>query len=145
MKLSQFVLIAALGASALFSSASFAKPDHNLSRFLQSERAAKKLDLSQAQQDQIAALQTLSKAELAPFKEAMKDNRTAVKAIVQAEQFDEAAFRSAMQGNQSEQLEIAVIRARYNNQVWNVLSTEQQEKLSKMVKRKHKKMKKQQG
>ena len=79
-----------------------------------------------------------------PLKEAMKGNRTAIKSIVQAEQFDEGAFRSAMQGNQSEMLEIAVIKARYNNQLWNVLTTEQQEKLSKMAKRKHKKMKKQQ-
>ena len=144
MKLSQLVLIAGLGTAALFSSASFAKPDHNLYRFLQSERAAAKLELTSSQQEQIAAIHTLSKAELDPLKEAMKGNRTAIKSIVQAEQFDEGAFRSAMQGNQSEMLEIAVIKARYNNQLWNVLTTEQQEKLSKMAKRKHKKMKKQQ-
>ncbi|ATC95818.1 Spy/CpxP family protein refolding chaperone [Pseudoalteromonas tunicata] len=139
MKLSQLVMIAGLSAATLFSTASMAKPDHDMFRFLQSEKAAKRLELTDSQQAQIAAIATLSKADLSPFKDVMKSNKDQTKAIVHAAQFDEAAFRSVMQGNQAEMLEMAVIHARYNNQVWNVLTPEQQEKLGKMRKHMQKK------
>lgn len=142
MKLSQIFLIAGLSAATLFSTASIAKPDADMFRFLQSEKAAKRLALTPNQQAQIAAIATLSNADLSPFKEALKSKKGELKAIVHAAQFDEAAFRSLMQGNQTEMLEMAVIRARYTNQVWSVLTPEQQEKLDKMRKHKHKKMKK---
>ena len=134
-------------AVAVFSSTAVLAKGHksgvNIYRMLLSERAAEKLDLTATQQAKIKSIAESEKAVIELFKNTKSTKRNEVKAMVQAEVFDELAFRQAFLAGQNERLELAVLKAKNENAVWNTLTLEQQEKNeSKMKKRKAKMAKK---
>lgn len=141
MKFKMLVSAAVLSIAALSSSVVMAKPhkeSFNMYRMLLSERGISRLDLTKVQQDKIKSIADAEKAALKAFKERNPNTRADVKALVHAEVFDEVAFRQMLAKQQSERTELAVMKAKNKNAVWNTLTTEQQEKLKKVMKRKNK-------
>lgn len=83
---------------------------------LLSKKMSKKLDLSDEQTQQIKQIKSESRQELVSLKEANSDFRTAMKAIIQADSFDEQALINLFQSNQAnlQAKRLIQMEARYN-------------------------------
>lgn len=141
MKFKMLVTAAVLSIVAFTSSVASAKSTKegfNMYRILLSERGISRLDLTKVQQEKIKNIADAEKAALKVFKERNAGARGDVKALIHAETFDEVAFRQLLAKQQSDRTELAVMKAKNKNAVWNTLTAEQQEKLTKVMKRKHK-------
>lgn len=140
----KLLISSAVIAVAVFSSTAVLAKGHksgvNMYRMLLSERAAEKLDLTSVQQAKIKEIAESEKAAIELFKKTKPNKRDEVKAIVHAETFDEVAFRQAFVAGQNDRLELAVLKAKNKNAVWNTLTAEQQEKLEQMIKKRKAKM-----
>ncbi len=106
------------------------------------KRMIKALELSEQQQVQIKAIRNQAKAQRKILHDSIKQFRTEAKVLVQAETFDEQAF-VALQGAYQPSFEQAgLAKAKTKHAIFNVLTTEQQNKWSTiMAKRQEKRNK----
>lgn len=101
------------------------------------KRMAKMLELSEQQQAQIKTIKEQAKDQNEILRDSMKKFRESEKALIQAEEFDEQAFLALQLVNQQIFSDMALNRAKTKHALFNVLTTEQQEKWqNKMKKRK---------
>lgn len=132
MKLKTILLSAGLVAASLTTSVVMAKPHHgefNLYRFLLSEKAQNKLSLSDEQVAKIEAIAKAEKSGLESLKESHKAARSKFKAIMEAPEFDELAFKAAFEAGQENRYQAALIKAKSKHQVMHTLEPEQQQQL----------------
>lgn len=92
-------------------------------------RALKGLDLTDAQKEQIKTLTEQHRASM-PKHDEMKSDMTELKALVQAESFDEAAVRALFESKQKDRLDHEVARAKLQFEINKVLTVEQKAKLA---------------
>ncbi|MCA1930244.1 Spy/CpxP family protein refolding chaperone [Rheinheimera sp.] len=92
-------------------------------------KALKGLDLSEAQKEQIKALMEQHRATM-PKPDQVKPEMEQLKALVQAESFDEAAVRALLESKQKDKLDQDVARAKLQFEINKVLTTEQKAKLA---------------
>ena len=101
------------------------------------KRMTKVLSLSEEQQTQIKALKTQAKEQHELQRESVKKFKDEEKLLLQAETFDEQAYIALHASYQDTFTQMALTRAKTKHAIFNVLTTEQQEKwLTKMDKRK---------
>jgi protein CpxP len=142
-----------LGLALSFGGVAMAQGDHSSERhFDQSserghggkghhmmKRMFSKLDLSEEQQTAVKALREQMKADMQALRAARSEEgersefRDQMKSIVQAEAFEEDAFRAMLADKQAKKTEAAVIKAKMKNGVWNTLNAEQQAKMTEMM------------
>ena len=152
-KLSKLVLICGLATATLGATAVVAKGGmerhhgDRQARFLLSDRGVEKLALTEAQQVELKAIFDANKAQREANR---KDNKQAAKAARQAYKekmtvllsttnFDENAAQELLDARTAKGNEIAMEKLKTQHQIWQVLNTEQREKLSEMKKHKRKK------
>lgn len=104
------------------------------------KRMTKALSLSEQQQVQIKAIKTKAKEQHQVLRASMKEFKLAEKKLVQTEKFDEQAFSALREAYQPIFAQSALIRVKTKHAVFNVLTTEQQDKWLKIIE--HKKGKK---
>ena len=101
-----------------------------------------RLDLSDEQRDAVHAIRDEAHATMDAYKEKSQVDpaqmRAQMKALVQAESFDEQAFRDLMSQQQVHKTQMALIHAKMKNAVWNVLNAEQQAQMSEMMEKRGK-------
>ncbi|NQZ07244.1 MAG: Spy/CpxP family protein refolding chaperone [Algicola sp.] len=99
------------------------------------KRMFSKLDLSEDQQTAIRDLKEQMHADMVALRgdSERSDFRDQMKTIVQAETFDEDAFRELLAVKQAKKIEVGVMKAKMKNGVWNILNTEQQAKMTEMM------------
>lgn len=103
------------------------------------KRMVKALSLTDEQQVQIKALKTQAKEQHDVFRESMTKFKDAEKALIQADSFDEQAYAALHTAYQDTFSQMAISRAKTKHAMFNVLTTEQQEKWqTKMEERKTK-------
>lgn len=104
---------------------------HGLLRML--PRLAERLELSDAQKDQIHAIIDAQK----PALEALKDQASAARDIFhdtyEVGDYDEAAFRMFFESQAQLHVEMQLIGAETVSQVWDILTPEQQEELLELM------------
>lgn len=100
------------------------------------KRMTKALSLSEQQQVQIKAIKTQAKEQHQVLRESMKEFKVAEKKLVQTETFDEQAFSALREAYQPIFAQSALIRAKTKHAVFNVLTTEQQDKWQKIIEHK---------
>lgn len=89
----------------------------------------KGLDLTDAQKEQVKTLMEQARASM-PAKADMQAQHEQLKTLIQAENFDEAAVRTALQSQQSQRLEAEVSRSRLQHDIYQLLTAEQKAKLA---------------
>lgn len=101
------------------------------------KRMFSRLDLTQTQLDAVHVIRDEAHDAMDAFKEQANINRgemkAQMKAIVQAENFDEQAFRDLMAKKHAHKGEMAVIKAKMKHDIWHVLDEQQQEKMTQMM------------
>ena len=151
--LSKFVLIcglatATLGASsALAKGGMYEKQGNPSARFLLSDRAAEKLNLTDEQQAKLSAIFETQKEQMKALKgsnkEARKTQRAEHKAkmdvLLLAPAFDENAAKELLNERNKKHEQFGLIKLKTQHQVMQVLNGEQQEKLAKIQQRLNKK------
>jgi Spy/CpxP family protein refolding chaperone len=91
-----------------------------------------KLNLTQEQKREIAAILKANRDEIESVAKGMSDARRAMKEATAAEEFNEQAVRSAALQAAEQRVEYAALRAKIMSQVKPVLTPEQQEIISNM-------------
>ena len=91
------------------------------------DRMTKKLDLTEAQQEQIRAILKTEREKAAPLRRKLAENRMNLRKIIEAEPFDEAAVRALAERRNETRVELVVSRARAKNRIHALLSPEQRE------------------
>lgn len=89
------------------------------------ERMAEVLGLSAEQQQQMAALREEGQNAMQPLQDALAANREKVRALVNAESFDENAVRSLAAEEATTRTELLVARTRMQQQIHALLTPEQ--------------------
>jgi len=92
------------------------------------KRMIKVLSLSEQQQVQIKAIKSQAKEQSETLSDSMQQFKGAEKLLMQAETFDEHAFIALHTAYQQTFSDIALSRAKAKHAIFNVLTTEQQEK-----------------
>lgn len=100
------------------------------------KRMVKALSLSEQQQEQIKTIKAEAREQGQELRVSMAKFRTAQKALIHAKTFDENAYKTLQGEYQSVFSDYALIKAKAKHAVFNVLTTEQQNKWSKMIERK---------
>lgn len=124
----------AMATCLAFSSVTLARPDGPRdadAEFLLRERVAEKLELSDAQKSEISRLTEEFKLLYPRDKEAREAHHAALKAIMEADSFDEIAAQELLDAGDEKKL--AALRLRFD--INNVLTDEQQAKLEQMRER----------
>jgi protein CpxP len=101
------------------------------------ERMAAVLGLSTEQQQQMTALREEGQAAMQPLREALAANREKVRALVNAESFEENAVRSLAAEEATTRTELLVVRTRMQQQIHALMTPEQRalaERLSPLMK-----------
>jgi Spy/CpxP family protein refolding chaperone len=96
------------------------------------KRMTKALSLTELQQTQIKAIQTQAKEEHESLKASIKQFKETEKSLIQADAFDEQGYIALHTANQQAFANLALSRAKTKHAMFNVLTTEQQEKWLKM-------------
>ena len=91
-----------------------------------------RLDLSDAQKEQIKALHEKARADAATYAEQLKPIRESLRAAVEAKTFDEAAVRALLAKEAQIMTDLNVIRTRAENAAYNLLTAEQKTKLAEL-------------
>lgn len=133
MKHSTVIALLFSGLLAATSISSFAAPErghqgHGPSAGLHM-KALKGLDLTDAQKEQIKTLMEQHRATM-PKRGEAKPEMDQLKALVQADSFDEAAVRALLESKQKDKLEHEVARAKLQFEINKVLTVEQKAKLA---------------
>lgn len=103
------------------------------------KRMFSKLDLSEQQQEEVKGIMSAFKTQMQEKKEGRSEFKDQMKALVQSDSFDEAAVRALIESKQASRVDAGVAKARMKNQIWNVLNSEQQAKLTEMMEKMHSK------
>lgn len=109
------------------------------------KRMVKALSLSEEQQVQIKAIKTQAKEQHQILQASMQEFKIEEKKLLQTEKFDEQAFNTLHDTYQPIFKQLALIRVEYKHAIFNVLTTEQQEKWLKMIDHKKGQTKKRRG
>lgn len=91
-----------------------------------------KLDLSAEQQASIEQLRAAMQTQKQSFKAELESFKQGQQAIIQAENFDQQAWQQLWQQNQALLVNMAVTRAKFKHDMWNVFSAEQQQAFEQM-------------
>ena len=94
------------------------------------------LNLSDEQKAQIKTIRQNARAEMKALRGDVEDRkafRQQMKDLVQAESFDEDAFKALLVARQAKHAEGAVIMAKSKNAIWNLLNAEQQASVNEML------------
>ena len=110
------------------SDAGFDSPMHHQKSKHMMKRMIKGLSLSEQQQVQIKAIRMQAKEQSETQRDSMKQFKGAEKLLLQAEVFDEHAFIALHAAYQQTFAQMALTRAKTKHAIFNVLTTEQQEK-----------------
>lgn len=105
------------------------------------KRMDKALSLSEQQQVQIKAIKTQAREQRQALRASMKEFKIAERKIMQTKSFDEKAFNALHDLYQPTFTQLALIKVKSKHAVFNVLTTEQQEKWLKIIERKKNKRK----
>ena len=132
LALSSIASVQAVGNDVVQESSEYRKKNkHMMSRMI------KMLSLSEQQQVQIKAIKQQTKEQNKTLRVALKEFKGAEKLLLQAEAFDEKAYIALHESYQQTFGKMALSKAKTKHAIFNVLTTEQQEKwLKKMAKRK---------
>lgn len=98
-------------------------------------RGMRRLGLSDEQKQKMQEIHSADAEKRDQHKALMKQKRSQMLAIIQAENFDESAWRIAYAKYQSASNEMALVRAENRHQVWNLLTPEQQKKMERLAKK----------
>jgi len=93
------------------------------------KKMAKYLELTEEQKTQMKAIRAEAKTQRSEFKESMSGFHQQVKALMQAETFDEQAFSVLQSQYQGNFQHMALIKAKTKHAMFQVLTSEQQEKM----------------
>ncbi|MFT2092072.1 Spy/CpxP family protein refolding chaperone [Paraglaciecola sp. 2405UD69-4] len=124
--------------------------DHKKGKKRGKARMFRGLDLTDTQKADIKAVREQAKATEAALKDSLKEFKKSERALVNSTDFTAEKWQALSSQYQDDFLALAVSKAKVNHDVWNLLTVEQQQKMSekieKMKSRKHhgKKQKKQQ-
>jgi protein CpxP len=105
---------------------------------LKLEKLSKRLDLSEEQQSQVAALIDQAKAQRELDKEDRQANRNTLKSIIQAPEFDESAWTTFYDNTSEGHVERALAKTKLRFDLLSVLNVEQKQKFKAMMKKKMK-------
>lgn len=97
------------------------------------KRMFSKLDLTEQQQEEVKSIMSAFKEQMKDKKDGHMAFRDQLKGLIQAETFDEAAVRTLIESKQAERVSAGIAKARMKNQIWNVLTEQQQAKLEEMM------------
>ncbi|WP_114326935.1 Spy/CpxP family protein refolding chaperone [Candidatus Colwellia aromaticivorans] len=100
------------------------------------KRMAKALLLSEEQQVEIKAIKTQAKEQHQTLRASMKEFKVAEKKLLRTATFDEQAYSALHDAYQPIFAQLALIRVKAKHAVFNVLTTEQQEKWLKIMEHK---------
>jgi periplasmic protein CpxP/Spy len=141
-KIRNIIITSSLCSALVISGISVAKDEghdmsgHKIEKIM--KRMVNKLDLTAVQQTQVAVIKKEGKAEILALKPKMKAFREQVKRLMDAENFDEQAFKDLHSDNQDMFAAKALIQAKSKFKMKQVLTTTQLAQLKKMrKKRKH--------
>jgi len=109
------------------------------------KRMVKALSLSEEQQVQIKVIKTQAKEQHQILQASMQEFKIEEKKLLQTEKFDEQAFNTLHDTYQPIFKQLALIRVKDKHAIFNVLTTEQQEKWLKMIDHKKGQTKKRRG
>lgn len=142
MKLSKLIIAFSLITASATSVAVLAH-EHDAERHQGKSRSPvmhmlKGLELSASQQQQIKTLVQQHRGDMEPRKE-RKDEMAKMQALMQAEQFDEAAVRALLQQHQQQRLENKLSILKLQHDIRQLLTTEQREELDKKRQRRQEK------
>ena len=90
-------------------------------------RMARKLDLTEAQQEQVRAIQDSEREKTAPFRQQLAETRKKIREAIEAEPFDEETVRSLAKRRSEMRVELEVSRARTRSRIHALLTPEQRE------------------
>lgn len=96
----------------------------------------KALSLNEGQQVQIKAIKMKTKEQHKALRASMKEYKIAEKKLLQTKVFDEKAFNTLHNSYQSTFTQLALTRAKSKHAIFNILTTEQQDKWLKMIEHK---------
>lgn len=96
------------------------------------DRMAKKLNLTEAQKEQVKAILTSERDKAEPLRQQLAENRENLRKAIEAEPFNEATVRALAQSQNETRVELVVSRARTKNQIFALLSPEQRELAKKL-------------
>jgi len=91
------------------------------------DRMAKKLDLTEAQKEQVTAILASERDKVEPLRQQLAENRENLRKAIEAEPFNEATVRALAQSQNEARVELVVSRARAKSQIFALLSPEQRE------------------
>ncbi|XQW85393.1 Spy/CpxP family protein refolding chaperone [Thalassotalea piscium] len=111
-----------------------AKKDHR-----QFKRMAKYLELTDEQKQEFKTLKEQAKEARNSLKDNMKSYKAQVKVLMEADVFDEVAFKQLHTSYQDTFAEAAMLRAKNKHQMMQLLTPEQKEKAKKMKEKRGKK------
>ncbi len=106
-------------------------PGHHLLRML--PRLADRLELSEAQQDQIRAIVDAQKPAMDSLRDQASAARDAFHETYDLGDYDEAAFRTFYESQAQLHIEMQLLGAETVSQVWGVLTPEQQEDMLELI------------
>ena len=133
MKHSTVIALVFSGLLAVTSGSSFAGPESGHEGHGPEAgfhlKAFKGLDLTDAQKEQIKTLMEQHRATM-PKRDEIKSEKEQLKALIQAESFDEAAVRALLESKQKDRLDHEVARAKLQFDINKVLTVEQKAKLA---------------
>ncbi len=133
MKLNKLLTAAVITIGLASSAAIAGKGEHHKhEREMFGERMSQYLELSQAQQDQIKEIRDAQKQQR-PERGDRAEQKSKFDALTQtSESFDEDAARAMIAAKQADHLERQIAHMKAKHQIWNILSTEQQQKFVEM-------------
>jgi protein CpxP len=91
------------------------------------DRMAKRLNLTETQQEQVKAILTSEWEKAAPFRQQLAETRGKIRQAIETEPFDEAAVRALAESQNQARVELDVSRARAKNRIYALLTPEQRE------------------
>ena len=99
---------------------------------LRAEHLASELELNETQRSAVEQLTEQAQDQARPYARQMMEQRKAMRALKNAETFDESAVRAQAAKGAAIMTELMVIRARCEVEVQKLLSPQQREKIEKM-------------
>lgn len=109
------------------------------------KRMAKHLELTDSQIEQIKSIKSGVKANSTDLRSQMKSFKEQIKSLIDASTFDEQAFNAAYLQYQDTFAQLALNKAKTRHAMYQVLTTEQQEKWQTFMENKKEKRKAGQG
>lgn len=92
----------------------------------------KQLDLTSAQQEQVKAIWTKEKPTLQPLMQQLRQNHSAMNALVASGPFDEAKTTALATQNSQTIIQLQVEHARIKSEIMQILTADQKAKLAQM-------------